>query len=111
MNAAIPPDLIAAFRDDPTMAYLVSRVTRAMFRNLGDRAGLSQELLIPLRSIETARAKIRYLTGRAFTPTLDDWAAMPLPAPLFPLYYLTRPFRLAFNQAKNLLSKPAVHPA
>jgi Uncharacterised nucleotidyltransferase len=108
MNAAIPPDLIAALRDDPTVARLASRVIRAMFRNLGDRAGLSQELIIPLRSIESSRAKIHYLAGRAFTPTIDDWEAMPLPAPLFPLYYLTRPFKLTFAQTKNLLRKSVV---
>jgi len=34
---------------------------------------------------------------RALTPTLEDWDAMPLPAPLFPLYYLTRPFRLGIR--------------
>jgi hypothetical protein len=100
MDAPIPPGLIASLTDDPIVARLTRRVLQAMFRNFGDRTGLAQELMIPLRSIESTRAKIRYLAGRAFTPTLDDWHAMPLPAPLFPLYYLTRPFRLAFAQAK-----------
>lgn len=103
MNAAIPPDLIAAFRDDAVATRLARRVIRAMFRNFGDRAGLSQELIIPLQSIESSRAKIRYLAGRALTPTLDDWIAMPLPALLFPLYYLTRPMRLSFAQVGSLL--------
>jgi Uncharacterised nucleotidyltransferase len=108
MNAAIPPDLIAACSADPVLTGLSQRVIRAMFRNLGDRAGLSQELTIPLQSIESPRAKLRYLAGRALTPTLDDWCAMPLPPPLFPLYYLTRPMRLAFAQAGNLLRRSVV---
>jgi hypothetical protein len=60
-----------------------------MFRNFGDRAGLSQELIVPLLSIETAPRRIRYLSDRAIWPTLEDWEAMPLPASLFPLYFLT----------------------
>jgi len=100
MDAAVPPDLIAFLTDDPIVARLTGRVIQAMFRNFGDRAGLSQELIIPLQSIESTRAKIRYLASRALIPTLDDWHAMPLPAPFFPLYYLTRPFRLAIAQAK-----------
>jgi hypothetical protein len=107
MNVAIPSDLILASRDNPTVGDLKNRVVRAMFRNCGDRAGLSQELIIPLRSIESSPAKIRYLAGRAFTPTLEDWEAMPLPAHLFPLYYLTRPFRLSFAQMKHALRKTA----
>lgn len=101
MGLALPPHLIASLTDDPIVAQLKDRVVQAMFRNLGDRTGLTQELIIPLQSIESTRAKIRYLAIRAIAPTLDDWHAMPLPAPLFPFYYLTRPFRLAFAQAKS----------
>jgi len=100
MDAAMPSDLIALFHNDPTVARLADSVIQAMFRNFGDRLGLAQELIIPLRSIESISAKIRYVARRALTPTLDDWYAMPLPAPFFPLYYVTRPFRLVFAQAK-----------
>jgi hypothetical protein len=72
-----------------------------MFLNFGDRIGLSQELIVPLLSIETAARRIRYLADRAVSPTLEDWEAMPLPASLFPLYFITRPFRLAFAKAKR----------
>lgn len=103
IDAAIPPALATAGRDDALIQRLAQRVMRAMFRNFGDRTGLLQELIIPLQSFDTSRAKLRYLAGRAFTPTLDDWAAMPLPKTLFPFYYLTRPMRLAFAQAASLL--------
>jgi Uncharacterised nucleotidyltransferase len=101
MNAEIPPEFSAAVRADPAVKRLARLAIRAMLRNQGDRAGLAQGIIIPLQSIETAHDKFRYLARRALTPTLEDWDAMPLPAPLFPLYYLTRPFRLGFARIKS----------
>jgi hypothetical protein len=105
IGAAIPSDFIALMRADRTVERLARRVVRAMFLNFGERAGLSQELIIPLLSIETAPRRICYLADRAISPTLEDWEAMPLPASLFPLYFLTRPFRLAFAKAKKSLGR------
>jgi len=99
IGEAIPSEFLAAMRADPAVDRLARRVVNAMFRNFGDRAGLSQELIVPLLSIETAPRRIRYLSDRAIWPTLGDWEAMP--ASLFPLYFLTRPFRLAFAKAKK----------
>jgi hypothetical protein len=105
IGAAIPSEFLAAMRADPAVDRLARRVVNAMFRNFGDRARLSQELIVPLLSIETAPRRIRYLSDHAIWPTLEDWEAMPLPASLFPLYFLTRPFRLAFAKAKKLLGR------
>lgn len=105
IGVAIPPDLLAAMRADPTINRLARRIVHAMFLNFGDRAGFSQELIVPLLSIESAPRRIRYLADRAIWPTLEDWEAMPLPASLFPLYFFTRPFRLAFAKAKRSLAK------
>ena len=105
IGIAIPSEFLAAMRTDPTINHLARRVVHAMFLNFGDRAGFSQELIVPLLSIETTPRRIRYLADRAIWPTLEDWEAMPLPASLFPLYFLTRPFRLAFAKAKRSLSR------
>jgi hypothetical protein len=40
------------------------------------------------------RARLRFLGGMIFTPTLADWEALSLPDALFPLYRLYRPLRL-----------------
>lgn len=103
MGVAIPSEFLAAVRDAPVIERLAGQTIRSMFRNLGERSGFFQELILPLRSIDSPRQRIRYLADRAITPTLEDWEAMPLPPPLFALYYLTRPFRLAFAQGKKLL--------
>ncbi len=101
IGVAIPSDFVDIMHTDPTINRLARRVVRAMFLNSGERAGLSQELIIPLLSIETTARRTRYLADRVISPTLEDWEAMPLPASLFPLYFLTRPFRLAFAKAKR----------
>jgi hypothetical protein len=49
-------------------------------------------LMMKLR--ERSRDRIRFLWRLACTPTAGDWAAVRLPAPLFPLYRLVRMFRL-----------------
>lgn len=103
IGVAIPSEFLAAMSTDPVINRLAGRVVHAMFLNFGDRVGLSQELIIPLLSIETAARRMRYLADRTIWPTLEDWEAMPLPAPLFPLYFLTRPFRLAFAKARRSL--------
>ena len=38
-------------------------------------------------------------------PTLADWQLVSLPRPLFLLYYVVRPFRLAAKYAQRLLGK------
>jgi hypothetical protein len=54
IGVAIPSEFLAAMRADPTVNRLARRVVHTMFLNFGDRAGLWQELIVPLLSIETA---------------------------------------------------------
>ena len=56
-----------------------------------------------LRSLDTHRARARYAGALAFEPHELDWAAVPLPRPLHPLYYLVHPARLASRYLRRLL--------
>ncbi|HET8782921.1 MAG TPA: hypothetical protein VFM63_10925, partial [Pyrinomonadaceae bacterium] len=40
-----------------------------------------------------------------FVPTLPDWQAIALPAPLHPLYYAVRPFRLSHTYLWYFLNR------
>jgi hypothetical protein len=44
---------------------------------------------------ERLRDRLRYFFVMLIVPCYSDWKSLPLPARLFPLYYLLRPFRLA----------------
>ncbi len=47
-----------------------------------------------MRLRERWRDRMRFLLRLAFTPGMGEWAAVRLPAPLFPLYRVVRGFRL-----------------
>lgn len=53
---------------------------------------------------ETGGARVKAVLALAFSCTAGDYAALPLPQPMWPLYHAIRPFRLA---GKALLSLAA----
>jgi hypothetical protein len=56
-----------------------------------------------MRSIEGARARIRYIVRRTLAPTMGDYELIALPASLFPLYWVIRPFRMAVQYGPRLV--------
>jgi len=52
-------------------------------------------LRIHLSARERLRDRLRYLVIRGIKPSYNDWRSMPLPRCMFPVYYITRPVRLA----------------
>ena len=67
-------------------------ITRKPERGLRDAC---QRLLFRLRSRERIRDRASYPLNYVFSPSAHDWQLLPLPAPLFWLYYVIRPVRLA----------------
>jgi len=103
LGAAIPDKLISMARDDGVTVNIAAQLKRRMFGNIGGRASVFQEWMVPMRAIESTRARIRYAAGRALSPTVDDWELVRLPRPFFPLYYLLHPVRLAVAQGPRLV--------
>lgn len=103
LGAAIPDELISMARDDGVAVIIAAEVKRRMFGNIGARASVFQEWMVPMRAIESTRARVRYVAGRALSPTVDDWELVRLPRPFFPLYYLLHPVRLAVAQGPRLV--------
>jgi hypothetical protein len=103
LGAAIPDELISMARDDGVTVNIAAQVKRRMFGNIGERASVSQEWMVPMRAIESTRARVRYVAGRALSPTVDDWELVRLPRAFFPLYYLLHPVRLAVAQGPRLV--------
>ena len=103
LGAAIPDELISMARDDGVIVNVAAQVKRRMFDNIGERASVFQEWMVPTRALESTRARVRYLAGRALSPTVDDWELVRLPRPFFPLYYLLHPLRQAIAQGPRLI--------
>ena len=65
-----------------------------------------QSHLLALRTREHLQDRVRYylwLARYTMTPNALDRALLPLPAPLFPFYYLLRPIRLTVAYGPILL--------
>ena len=72
-----------------SMAVAVVVAIAALTRVYGTAKDLERSVF-QLRSRERLRDRVRLLA----TPNEGDWERFPLPAPLYPLYYLLRPLRL-----------------
>jgi len=84
----------------------VPRLARALIDELrqGRSPAQLREGVTDLDLCETAGARMKAVLTLAMAPTAGDYAAWPLPQPLWPLYRALRPFRLA---AKALRSHAA----
>ncbi len=102
LDAPIPPAFGDPIRRDSAVASLVAGIGRRLFASIGMRARLYSEWAVPLRAITSVRDRVRYLASRALTPNIDDFKFIALPPPLHPLYYATRPLRLAWQQSRRL---------
>jgi len=75
----------------------VERVVTKVVARLHDRHAIrqGQRDLDDLDLCDDAWGRFKALAGFALTPTPGDYRALPLPRPLWPLYYVARPVRLA----------------
>jgi len=103
LGAELPGELLARAVYDDRIVSLCAKVARDLFRGDPDVDPLVDPWLVPLRSIELPAARARYVVGRLLAPTMGDYQALPLPDALFPLYWLTRPFRMAAQYGPRLV--------
>lgn len=84
----------------------VPRLARVLIDELrhGRSPAQLREGVTDLDLCETSGARMKAMLTLALSCTAGDYAALPLPQPLWPLYHAIRPFRLA---VKALFSSPA----
>ena len=97
LDAPLPGSVRDRLRKDQTAIALTAQV----------ETWLRSDAIPPAKSLAAMRVtaamrerwvdRVRYLVRTALTPTIDDWAWVGLPAPLFFLYYVLRPLRLAIK--------------
>ncbi len=113
LKAPIPEEVAALASSDRVIVDLAAGIKRGLFRNIERRGGVIGEWSAPVRAIESTRGRIRYVATRALGPTIEDWKLMPLPRPLYPLYYAIHPLRMAITQTprivKSLFGVPAAN--
>ncbi len=103
VGAPIPADLVTIARDDRAARALAGRVAGQLFSGATQGRADFDPWAVPIRSIEGARARMRYIVRRMLAPTMGDYELIPLPAALFPLYWVIRPFRMAVQYGPRLV--------
>lgn len=94
LEVELPKEVSQKIEAAKVIQSLAAEVCTALFEGAGEHLGLIRLTLFRLRAKEHLRDNIRYCLLRAITPTHKDLVLLPLPALLFPLYYLLRPLRL-----------------
>ena len=90
----IPAHVLANIDADRTMQRMSEQVIAQLFNTFG-AAGSTETNLYNLRIMDRKRDVLVSTLRAVFVPTLPDWQALALPAPLHSLYYAFRPLRLS----------------
>jgi len=83
----------------------MSAQVRAQLFNTFGAADSTETNLYNLRIMDRKRDALLSALRAIFVPTLPDWQAIALPAPLHSLYYAYRPLRLSKIYTNSLLRR------
>jgi len=103
VGAPITGDVVEIARRDTAVRALASRVATRLFSGTGPGQSRFDPWVVPIRSIQGARARMHYVLSRLMAPTMGDYELIRLPRPLFPLYWAIRPFRMALQYTPHLM--------
>ena len=93
-NVHIPADVLALVDSDGSMQRMSAQIREQIFNTFG-AADSTETNLYNLRIMDRKRDALISALRAIFVPTLPDWQALALPAPLHSLYYAFRPLRLS----------------
>jgi hypothetical protein len=103
VGGPVPDNVVAIARRDRAVESLSRRIASRLFSGTGAGQSRFDPWMVPIRSIEGARARMNYVVRRMLAPTMGDYELIRLPKLLFPLYWVIRPFRMALQYGPRLL--------
>lgn len=95
LQTILPEEISEKIQGDSSVPSLAHQVREKLFREETVAIGTRERSFFYLKMIERFQDRIRYCLRMAFHPSVVDWEAFPLPRPLFFLYYLIHPLRVA----------------
>ena len=95
LGVTVDTKLLEQAKRDPKVRVLVELAVARMIHFTDSNLRNQKIKLAALALCETWLEKLDVLCALAFTRTTGDYEALPLPRPLWRIYHLTRPFRLA----------------
>ena len=93
-NVHIPPPVMATLDADGAMQRIAQRLREQLFTAYGPPIS-TETNAYNLHIMDRKRDAVLSALRAIFVPTLPDWQALALPAPLHSLYYAYRPLRLS----------------
>lgn len=109
-GAQVPASVLRRAGSDPHATRLAREIASRLFPAPGLVPSVYSDWVVPVSAIEGWGKCLRYLIDRGLRPTIEDWEALPLPRPLYWMYYLTRPARLLRLHGPRLLQR-GIEPA
>lgn len=100
----VPADVLSVVDDDNQMQVFAEKVCSELFQTRA-RQESTESNVQNFRIMDRKRDALLSGWRALFVPTLSDWQAFSLPAPLHALYYAIRPFRLSKVYSASLLRK------
>jgi hypothetical protein len=111
ISGVSPPDAVAQLvAADPTLLWLCQQVEHHFATDVRVVPSFADHWF-SLHGRERWRDRFRYVTRLGLTPNPQDWALLPLPSALSPLYFLVRPLRLLGRTARWAWRHASVLPA
>jgi hypothetical protein len=105
LGASVPEQVRKKLHPDSTLGALAADVVKRLFEERTNPPGILESALLHLRMRERLLDRIRYVLRLGLTTTVGDLTTMRIPRPLFFLYYLLRPLRLAAKYGRRLVSR------
>ncbi len=102
-DVRIPAHVLAAVDADCSMQQMARDIRAQLFTTFG-AADSTETNLYNLRVMDRKRDAALSALRAIFVPTLPDWQALALPAPLHSLYYAYRPLRLSKIYWRRLIA-------
>ena len=93
-DVEIPAHVLSTIDPDENMQRMAESIEKEIFATYG-AADSTETNLYNLRVMDRKRDALLSALRAVFVPTLTDWQALALPAPLHSLYYAFRPLRLS----------------
>jgi putative nucleotidyltransferase-like protein len=95
LGAELPDEVVNKIERDRLLLRLAREVCEGLFCADGAQSGLLKNCLFYIRSRERPSDRLRMCARLLASPTAGDIKLLSVPAPLWFLYYLLRPARLA----------------
>jgi hypothetical protein len=106
LGSNLPPEVSSRIHANARAVALAASI-RARLQD-GRAWSLRDLLILRFRLMEGAWRKIRFF-WYILQPTPADWELLHIPESIFPVYYLTKPVRLAWKWCVRPIFKPSRH--